>query len=158
MLSNWHNVLRAINMASSKSLYLPTHFPSPPVTNRARAAKLPIPKPKDDDDAENAMKAADDQDHITLSEHVRRAASRLRISLDLSPQDAAHERLSAPFTYPEWNQRTRSLMPDHTRVLEAEGTPGTGFAPDARLVARVRRQFAPLHPRRVLLSRQIEDA
>jgi nitric oxide reductase NorD protein len=120
------------------------------------AESLNLNRTTDDDDAENAAKAADDQDHITLSEHVRRAASRLRISLDLSPQDAEHERLSAPITYPDRNQRTRTLMPDHTRVREAQGTPGTGFAPDARLVARVRRQFAPLHPRRVLLSRQID--
>jgi nitric oxide reductase NorD protein len=47
-------------------------------------------------------------------------------------------------------------MPDHTCVLEAEGEPGAGFIPDARLIARVRRQFEPLHPRRVMLSRQID--
>ena len=109
-----------------------------------------------DDDVENAQKAAEDQDHITLSEHVRRAASRLRLHLDLSPQDAEHERLAGRFTYPEWNHRAGALIPDHVRVLEAEGAPGEGFVPDARLVARVRRQFAPLHPRRVMLSRQID--
>jgi hypothetical protein len=46
------------------------------------------------DDADNAQKAADDQDHITLSEHFRRAVSRLKVSLDLSPQDAEHERVA----------------------------------------------------------------
>lgn len=80
----------------------------------------------------------------------------MRISLDLSPQDAEHERLAGRFTYPEWNHRTRALMPDHACVLEAEGEPGLAFVPDARLVARVQRQFAPLHPRRVLLSRQLD--
>ena len=117
---------------------------------------LNLNRTTDDDDAENAQKAAEDQDHITLSEHVRRAASRLRLHLDLAPQDADHERLSGRFPYPEWNHRTRAMMPDHVLVLEAEGAPGTGFTPDPRLVARVRRQFAPLHPRRVLLSRQID--
>jgi len=120
------------------------------------AESLNLNRTTDDDDAENAQKAAEDQDHITLSDHVRRAASRLRLSLDLSPQDAEHERLSARFTYPEWNHRARALMPDHTRVLEVEGDPGSDFTPDPRLVARVRRQFAPLHPRRVLLSRQVD--
>ncbi|WP_299134413.1 nitric oxide reductase activation protein NorD [uncultured Amaricoccus sp.] len=120
------------------------------------AESLNINRATDDDDAENAQKAADDHDHITLSDHVRRAASRLRLHLDLAPQDADHERLAGRFTYPEWNHRARAMMPDHTCVLEAEGTPGTGFVPDARLVARVRRQFEPLHPRRVLLSRQID--
>lgn len=122
------------------------------------AESLNLNRTTDDDDAENAQKAADDQDEITLSDHVRRAATRLRLSLDLAPQDADHERLAARFTYPEWNHRTRALMPDHTRVLEADGAPGTGFAPDPRLVARVRRQFAPLHPRRVLLSRQLDGS
>ncbi|MFO1210296.1 MAG: VWA domain-containing protein [Amaricoccus sp.] len=120
------------------------------------AESLNLNRTTDDDDTENAQKAADDQDHITLSEHVRRVASRLRLSLDLAPQDVAHERLAGRFTYPEWNHRTRAMMPDHTCVLEADGAAGTGFAPDARLVARVRRQFEPLHPRRVLLSRQID--
>jgi nitric oxide reductase NorD protein len=120
------------------------------------AESLNLNRTTDDDDAENAQKAADDQDHITLSEHVRRAASRLRLSLDLAPQDVDHERLAGRFTYPEWNHRTRALMPDHTCVLEAEGEPGAGFIPDARLIARVRRQFEPLHPRRVMLSRQID--
>lgn len=120
------------------------------------AESLNLNRTTDDDDAENAAKAAEDQDYISLTDHVRRAASRLRISLDLSPQDAEHERLAGRFTYPEWNHRTRAPMPDHTRVLEVEGDPGTAFVPDARLVARVQRQFAPLHPRRVLLSRQLD--
>ncbi len=120
------------------------------------AESLNLNRATDDDDAENAQKAAEDHDQITLSDHVRRAASRLRLHLDLAPQDAEHERLAGRFTYPEWNHRARALMPDHTCVLEAEGAPGTGFAPDARLVARVRRQFEPLHPRRVMLSRQMD--
>ena len=120
------------------------------------AESLNLNRTTDDDDAENAQKAAEDQDHITLSDHMRRAAARLRLSLDLAPQDVDHERLAGRFTYPEWSHRARAMMPDHTCVLEAEGAPGTGFVPDPRLVARVRRQFEPLHPRRVLLSRQID--
>lgn len=110
----------------------------------------------DDDDLENAQKAAEDQDHITLTKHHKRAATRLRLHLDLAPQDADHERLSDNFTYPEWNHRARSYLPDHTRVLEAEVTPGETFAPDPRLMARVRQQFEALHPRRILLPRQVD--
>lgn len=120
------------------------------------AESLNLNRTTDDDDAENAQKAAEDQDHVTLSEHMRRAASRLRLSLDLAPQDVEHERLAGRFTYPEWDHRSRRMMPDHTSVLEAEGAAAAGFVPDPRLVARVRRQFEPLHPRRVLLSRQID--
>ena len=122
------------------------------------AESLNLNRTTDDDDPDNAAKAAEDQDHITLSDHFRRTASRLRLSLDLAPQDAEHERLAGRFTYPEWNHRTGVLMPDHTCVLEAEGRVGEAFIPDARLVARVCRQFAPLHPRRVLLSRQMDGS
>ncbi len=120
------------------------------------AESLNLNRMVDDDDQENAAKAAEDQDHLTLSQNMKRAATRLRLSLDLSPQDAEHERLAGRFTYPEWNRRTASYLPDHTRVLEAEATPRAGYAPDPRLVARVKRQFAPLHPRRVVLPRQID--
>lgn len=112
----------------------------------------------DDDDLENAQKAAEDQDHIALTKHHKRAATRLRLHLDLAPQDADHERLSDTYTYPEWNHRARAYMPDHTRVLEAEATPGETFAPDPRLVARVRQQFQAMHPRRILLPRQVDGA
>ncbi|MFZ7091272.1 nitric oxide reductase activation protein NorD [Primorskyibacter sp. 2E233] len=120
------------------------------------AESLNINRMVDDDDQDNAAKAAEDQDHLTLSQHAKRAATRLRLSLDLSPQDAEHERLAGKFTYPEWNRRTGEYMPDHVRVLEAEVKPRAEYTPDPRLVARVKRQFAPLHPRRVTLPRQID--
>lgn len=111
----------------------------------------------DDDDDENAQKAAEDQDEITLSRHDRKAATRLRMHLDLSPADADHEALAGEFTYPEWNHRSRSYMADHCRVLEAEAVPGERpFVPDPHQLRRVRRQFEALHPRRILRPRQVE--
>ncbi|WP_407943780.1 nitric oxide reductase activation protein NorD [Maritimibacter harenae] len=120
------------------------------------AESLNLNRMVEDDDDENAQKAADDQDEITLSKNSKRAATRLRLSLDLSPQDAEHERLAGKFTYPEWNRRSGDYMADHTRVLEAPAVPAEGYRPDPKLVARVKRQFAPLHPRRVILPRQID--
>jgi nitric oxide reductase NorD protein len=111
----------------------------------------------DDDDDENAQKAADDQDRITLSKQARKVATRLRLHLDLSPADADHEALAGKFTYPEWNHRARSYMVAHCRVLDAPVAPsGTPFAPDARRMREVRRQFEALRPRRVLQPRQVE--
>ncbi|MFV1528397.1 MULTISPECIES: nitric oxide reductase activation protein NorD [unclassified Phaeobacter] len=114
----------------------------------------------DDDDPDNAQKAAEDQDLITLTKHDRRLASRLRLHLDLSPADAEHERLSAEFTYPEWNHRSQSEMADHCRVLEAAAQPDTTrpFRPDPRQIRSVRRQFEALRPRRILQPRQIDGA
>lgn len=113
----------------------------------------------DDDDDENAQKAADDQDEITLSKHDRKAATRLRLHLDLSPSDAEHEALAGKHTYPEWNHRARSYMADHCRVLDAPAQPdGTTFAPDPRKIREVRRQFEALRPRRILQPRQVDGA
>jgi nitric oxide reductase NorD protein len=113
----------------------------------------------DDDDDENAQKAADDQDRITLSKQDRKAATRLRLHLDLSPADADHEALSGAYTYAEWNHRSRSYMPDHCRVLDAPARPGgRPFVPNARRMREVRRQFEALRPRRILQPRQVDGA
>lgn len=111
----------------------------------------------DDDDDENAQKAADDQDQITLSKHDRKAATRLRLHLDLSPADADHEALAGKHTYPEWNHRSRSYMADHCRVLDAPAMPeGAPFIPNQRRMREVRRQFEALRPRRILQPRQVD--
>jgi nitric oxide reductase NorD protein len=112
----------------------------------------------DDDDDENAQKAADDQDNITLSKVDKRAATRLRLHLDLSPSDADHEKLAGTFTYPEWNHRSRSYMDAHCRVLDAPAVPDPSetFPPNAARTREVRRQFETLRPRRILRPRQID--
>jgi nitric oxide reductase NorD protein len=112
----------------------------------------------DDDDNENAQKAADDQDNVTLSKVDKRAATRLRLHLDLSPADADHEALAGKFTYPEWNHRSRSYMDGHCRVLDAPAVPDPEetFIPNASRIREVHRQFETLRPRRVLRPRQID--
>ncbi|SDW98421.1 nitric oxide reductase activation protein NorD [Litoreibacter albidus] len=112
----------------------------------------------DDDDNENAQKAAEDQDNITLSKVDKRAATRLRLHLDLSPSDADHEKLAGEFTYPEWNHQSRSYMDAHCRVLDAPAVPDPNetFTPNAIRTREVRRQFESLRPRRILRPRQID--
>jgi nitric oxide reductase NorD protein len=114
----------------------------------------------DDDDDENAQKAADDQDSITLSKHDRKAATRLRLHLDLSPSDADHEALAGEHTYPEWNHRSRSYMDGHCRVLDAPAQPDAAhpYRADPRRIREVRRQFEALRPRRILQPRQIDGS
>ncbi|MCR9110716.1 VWA domain-containing protein [Marivita sp. XM-24bin2] len=113
----------------------------------------------DDDDDENAQKAADDQDIVTLSKQDRKTATRLRLHLDLSPADADHEALAGEHTYPEWNHRSRSYMPAHCRVLDAPAQPdGQVFQINKRRMQEVRRQFEALRPRRILQPRQVDGA
>jgi nitric oxide reductase NorD protein len=112
----------------------------------------------DDDDDENAQKAADDQDEIVLSKHDRKAATRLRLHLDLAPSDADHEKLAGEFTYPEWNHRSRSYMANHCRVLDAPGDADESYAADPCRIREVRRQFEALRPRRILQPRQVDGS
>ncbi len=111
-----------------------------------------------DDDDENAAKAADDQDRLTLSRNDRKAATRLRLHLDLSPADADHERLAGTHTYPEWNHRARAYMPDHVRVLDAPAEENAAYHGNPRRIREVRRQFEALRPRRLLQPRQVDGA
>ena len=115
----------------------------------------------DDDDEENAQKAADDQDNITLTRNNKKAATRLKLHLDLSPAEAEHEKLAGKFTYPEWNHKSRSYMDGHCRVLEMDAQPDPNtdpFTPDHRRIKEVRRQFEALRPRRILRPRQMDGA
>lgn len=116
----------------------------------------------DDDDADNAKKAADDHNEIGLANVPQKAKARLRLHLDLSPAEADFERLAGKHLYPEWDHRTKRYLPDYCRVLS--GDPGQPPVLDAgiidavsrRRIAKVRRQFEALRPRRVHLSRQID--
>lgn len=114
----------------------------------------------DDDDPDNAKKAADDQDEINLGQISKAPATRLKLHLDLAPEDVDRERLSGTYSYPEWDARSGSYLPDHCRVLvsDAEVSRETAsFVKDARAQRRIRsvkRQFEALRPRRVVLPGQ----
>jgi len=123
---------------------------------------LNINRRVDDDDEENARKAADDQDEIGLAQVPQRAKTRLRLHLELSPEEAEFERLAGEHVYPEWDYRARSYLPDYCRVLAGAATtassPGDagGQARSERRIRSVRRQFETLRPRRVQLTRQLD--
>ncbi|MEP3277409.1 MAG: nitric oxide reductase D protein [Stappiaceae bacterium] len=114
----------------------------------------------DDDDNDDAKKAADDQEEISLGQISKAPATRLKLHLDLAPEDVDRERLAAKCLYPEWDVRTNAYLPDHCQVLEtdasSEGTE-TGSTTDpgtARRIRAVKRQFEALRPGRVYLPAQ----
>lgn len=121
---------------------------------------LNINRRVDDDDPDSAKKALDDADEIALTQVSKAPATRLKVHLDLAPQDADRERLSAAHTYPEWDVRSGVYLPDHVRVLASDAEPAPGaaaFATDLaarRRIRAVRRQFEALRPRRVMLAGQ----
>lgn len=109
----------------------------------------------DDDDPDNAKKAADDQDEIGLGQISKAPATRLKLHLDLAPEDVDRERLSGKVMYPEWDVRTGRYLPDHCCVLTSVaevGEENAAYAHDpaaARRIRAVKRQFEALRPGRV---------
>ncbi len=116
----------------------------------------------DDDDPDSAKKAADDQEEIGLGQISKAPATRLKLHLDLSPEDVDRERLSDISTYPEWDARAGVYLPDHTRVLHSiaeidEGIPSFREDPRAsRRITHVKRQFEALRPGSIFVPGQLD--
>ncbi|WP_041375783.1 nitric oxide reductase activation protein NorD [Polymorphum gilvum] len=109
----------------------------------------------EDDDHDNARKAADDQEEIGLGQVSKAPATRLKLHLDLAPEDVDREALAGVHTYPEWDVRTGAYLPAHVRVLASTVEPRgetPSFLDDPQTQRRmraVRRQFEALRPGRV---------
>ncbi|WP_340146496.1 hypothetical protein [Halomonas sp. PA16-9] len=71
----------------------------------------------EDEDDDEAKQAADQIDEIVLSANRKKAASKLKLDLDLAPGEVSGGRLRGRHTYPEWNHRKQIYMPDHCVVL-----------------------------------------
>ncbi|MGV6848521.1 MAG: VWA domain-containing protein, partial [Marinibacterium sp.] len=110
----------------------------------------------DDDDPDNAKKAADDQEEIGLGQISKAPPTRLKLHLDLAPEDVNRERLSGRVLYPEWDVRTGKYLPDHVNVLTSDAEireDAAEFGKDpatARRIRAVKRQFEALRPGRVM--------
>ncbi|MDA7964483.1 VWA domain-containing protein [Ruegeria sp.] len=110
----------------------------------------------DDDDPDNAKKAADDQEEIGLGQISKAPPTRLKLHLDLAPEDVDRERLSGRVLYPEWDVRTGQYLPDHVNVLTSDAdirADAAEFGKDpatARRIRAIKRQFEALRPGRVM--------
>lgn len=139
---------------------------SPFILNRfekilAMAEMINVDRPGDDSDDHDSS-AADELDDMTLGERKGRPAARFHFDLDLPPEALDRTRLTGEFTYPEWDYRTATYLPDHCRVL-ASPAPNTAAVseadPDTKsLIRRVRRQFEVLRPRHEMLRAQLDGA
>jgi len=114
----------------------------------------------EDDDEDEARKAADQLEHLALTRHKKQTSTRLKMELDLPGEAIVEQRLDAPLTYPEWHHRKRVWLPDHCAVYSSTAPEApSAWQPDAatgRRIKRVRRQFEALRPRRELLRAQID--
>ena len=115
----------------------------------------------DDTDEEEAKKARDDLDEISLVNVDKAPKTKLAFDLDLAPEEVERARLADRFVYPEWDYRRRTYLPDHCRVLEQTGEelPDAPWRPDEaslRRIRAVRRRFEALRPKREVLRRQLD--
>ncbi|WP_420963205.1 nitric oxide reductase activation protein NorD [Brucella sp. IR073] len=125
------------------------------------AEMVNVNRPSDDDEDENARKAADDIEDLTISRrHQSRPAARLKFDLDLPPEAVDTAILTGLLTYPEWDYTRKAYLPAHCRVLASPASEeGETWSPDPaamRRIARVRRQFEALRPRRESLRAQTD--
>lgn len=123
------------------------------------AEMLNINRRVEDDDLDTAKKAADDHEEIVLGQISKAPATKLKLHLDLAPEDVDRERVAGKHTYPEWDARGGVWMPDHCRVLAAPVEPAPDYAgitdPAARRrIDAVRRQFQALRPARLIRHAQ----
>ena len=112
----------------------------------------------EEDDEEDAKKAAEDLDEIALGQHERKVSTRLKLDLDLGAGEADVEPIRAELTYPEWDWKRRRHHLHHCRVIaEPASLEGDDWRPDEdalRRIRLVRRQFEAMRPRRQVMTGQ----
>ncbi|WP_404377684.1 nitric oxide reductase activation protein NorD [Vreelandella aquamarina] len=116
----------------------------------------------EDEDDDEAKQAADQIEEIVLSANRKKAASKLKLDLDLAPDEVSGGRLSGRYTYPEWNHRKQIYLPEHCVVhSNLQSEEGECWQPDEtaqRRIRRVRREFEALRPRREMLRGQLDGS
>jgi nitric oxide reductase NorD protein len=119
---------------------------------------LNVNRSVDDDEEDNARKAAEDIDEVSLARNSKSAKNRLKFHLDLAPRDVDGAALVGETLYPEWDWTAGAYQPAHVRVEERlpEEAPTAPLEKPAtrRRIAAVKRQFEGLRPRRRILRRQ----
>ncbi|MBR9972147.1 nitric oxide reductase activation protein NorD [Magnetospirillum sulfuroxidans] len=115
----------------------------------------------DDPDEEEAKKAADEMDKITISSHGKKAATKLKFDLDLPPEATDVTRLTGTHLYPEWDHRAACYHKDHCQVhvgVAADDSDDV-WRPDAqakRRIRQVKRQFEALRTKAQVLRAQVD--
>ncbi|UEM03407.1 VWA domain-containing protein [Skermanella rosea] len=112
----------------------------------------------EEDDEEDAKKAAEDLDEIALGQHERKVSTRLKLDLDLNADEVDIAPIRAEITYPEWDWKRRRHHLHHCRVIaEPASLEGDEWRPDEdalRRIRLVRRQFEAMRPRRQVMTGQ----
>lgn len=127
------------------------------------AEMVNVNRPMDDEEEQNAKKAADELEEMEISDCKRKAATKLRFDLDLPPREADEGRVIGKWTYPEWDYRQQSYRPDFCNVIMQSGDENVSetdiWQPgetERRQIRQVRRQFEAFRPRHEVLRAQLD--
>ena len=118
-----------------------------------------VDRPLDEDDNDDAQKAANDLDFLSLAQDGKTTASRVRFDLDLPAEADDDLVLADGILYPEWHYRKQQLLPAHCQVqmMLAKDAAPCALPPELRASARrLRQQFQSLTPQHTRLKAQAD--
>lgn len=125
------------------------------------AEYVKVDRPLDEDDNDDAEKAANDMDLLSVTNDGRTTASRIRFDLDLPSESDDDHVLADGILLPEWHYRKQQLQPAHCRLqmmLSREAEPcelPLSLRPAAK---RLRNQFQALTTQRTRLRGQVSGS
>ena len=117
-----------------------------------RAEYAGVDRSTEEDEDSDAGSAIEDLDVLSMARDRKRTASRLRFDLDLPPETHDDIHLGDGIPLPEWDYRSRQLLPDHCRLQCMVARDAAPAPLPAHLLPRARRlraMFELLTPRRV---------
>ncbi len=123
------------------------------------AEYIKVNRPTDDDENEDAQRAADEMETITVSRDGQSTASRIRFDLDLPPEDSDDMPLGEGILLPEWHYKKHQLLKDHCRLQPMVADHALPSVLPAHLFVtaqRIRRQFETLAAVRTWQRNQTE--
>ena len=125
------------------------------------AEYVKVDRPLDEDDNDDAEKAANDLDLLSVTNDGRSTASRIRFDLDLPSESDDDLVLADGILLPEWDYRKQQLQPAHCRLqmmLARHAEPcelPLALRPAAK---RLRNQFQALTTQRTRLRGQVSGS
>ena len=125
------------------------------------AEYVKVDRPLDEDDNDDAEKAANDLDLLSVTNDGRTTASRIRFDLDLPSESDDDFVLADGILLPEWHYRKQQLQPAHCRLqmmLARQAEPCELPLALRRTARRLRNQFQALTTQRTRLRAQVSGS
>ncbi|MBU6955548.1 nitric oxide reductase activation protein NorD [Hahella sp. HN01] len=120
---------------------------------------LKLDRTADDSPDEDATRVAEDLDHLSLSTQEFGGGQRIKLNLDLPSASEDDTPLGPGLRLPEWDYRSRRLLPDHCLLQPMLDHRAPPCAPPSRLrggVREVRARFEMMRPMRVWRRNQAD--